>query len=65
MGDNLDGAFLQKGLDNTGRVNRRVVPVETSGIPNVRPLPFFGVEVFLESLGDKIPLIDVLSSTKR
>ena len=56
MGNDLDGLLLQEGLDNRGCVDRRVVPVETPGVPEVRPLPFLGGEEFLEGLDDEIPV---------
>ena len=48
--------FPKEGFDNTGRVNRRVVPVEMPRVPEVRLLLFFGDEDFLQGLDDEIPV---------
>ena len=56
MGNDLNGFFLQKRLDNTRSVNRRIVPVETPGVPEVRPLLLLGSEELLEGLDNEIPV---------
>lgn len=52
IADDVDGLVLQEGLDDTG-VDRRVVPVEKPGIPEIRPLPCLGCEELLEGFDDK------------